>query len=126
MNFSSKIVLSLGLFALRWWGVARGALVVLAGLVLVAASVYLSGSRLDDVRARAPEALRRAGFEVVGVEGSELGVVRRYGGAVRFVVRRADGPRLYVVAVSRWGSEYLLGDLSCVDCSCGGRYSDAR
>lgn len=122
MSFFTRLVLSLGLSVIKWWRTLRGVLVALAVVALVAAGVYLSGSRVGDIRARAPEVLRRAGFEVVGSEGYRPALLSGYGGVVLFIVQRTVDPggHLYELGVSRWGSEYHLWDVRCLDCCPGG------
>lgn len=122
MSWFARECLSVSLFAVARLRSVVQVAVTLAVLSLAVVGVVLSGSRVDDVRAHAPEILRRAGFEVVGSEGYERGLFQCYGGVVYFVVRRSVDPasHLYELGVTRWGSEYHLWEVRCLDCCAGG------
>lgn len=65
-------------------------------------------------KACAPEAIRQAGFEIVGYEGYQVSIF--YGGFSWYTIRRVpDNGIIYEVAVSPWNGECHLYNFKAID-----------
>jgi len=88
---------------------------LVVGIVCLLA--HLRTSRVDDIKDHAAKVLEYSGYDVVGYEGYQGGLIGDYGGTVWYTVVRRGEPHgfLYNVALTRWGSEYHIYNLRNVD-----------
>lgn len=106
-------------YILDYWRAAVGVILI----AVLAAGVYFgmigSARNVDDIKAHAPKVLDEMGFVIVNYEGFQWGAGGTYGGRAWYNVKRKDDPagHLYNLLLSKWGNEYQLYNLRCIDCA---------
>lgn len=86
--------------------------------IFVFALTGCGSSNVADVKAKAPEVWKQAGFEIVGYEGyTNEHCFFSYGcGHVWHTVRRIpDNGIIYHGYIEKWGSEYHLYSIKAID-----------
>lgn len=87
-------------------------------LTIIATLTGCSSANLDDVKAKACDTWKQAGYTCVGYEGYQWGFgVGNYGGAhVWHSLKRDANPTvIYSGYVQKWGNEYHLYNVTAVD-----------
>lgn len=87
--------------------------------IAILSTFLLSGcgwANLDDIKEKAPQVWKQAGFEVVGYEGFEYGawIGGSYGGAHVWHTAKRDNV-IFHGYIQRWGDEYHLYNIRALD-----------
>lgn len=101
----------------RWKPVVGVGLLALLCLLFLYSTIG-STCYVAEIKAHAAQTLDEQGFTIVGYEGYTRGEWSTHGGKVRYqVVRKGDPAKhLYNLFMSKWGDEYHIYELKCVDC----------
>ena len=101
------------------------AVLILVGQVGCNVACYTLGDRnVEWVKAHAPAAANQLGFEIVGYEGYQYGMI--FGGGVWYTMRRkGNGIKgngiTYQAMFARWGDEVHIYNLKAIDAIGGDR-----
>lgn len=93
---------------IKWIGLAAVASSALFGLR------WLGYRNVEATKAAAPQVWAAAGYKIVGYEGYQYAPI--HGSSVWYLVRRVeDNGITYHGALSKWGDEYHIYNLSALD-----------